>query len=407
MASTVIIADDLTGALDAGVCLLPAEVAVAVSPEGVGTEQMARHEHAYSVNAQTRHLVPADAASRVASLVSCAKASGATCVVKKTDSALRGNVGAELAAALYASGAHRLHFLPALPRMGRVTEGGVHYIDGVPVAQSAFGQDPFEPVVTSRVDELIARQTDVPVHLVGEDDPVPTDVSGILVYDVTSEADMLSRVRELQDQGELGMIAGCAGVTEALAQVLDLDPAPHPDLPRGGNLLVVCGSVNAVSVAQCRFAEDHGAATYHIGAVEKCGPAWVDSEEGKAFVARVRESWSEEPLTVVDGSGREDLTTFVPAGTDVRQLVADDIARIAARLCDGRIRGRVLVMGGDVLSSFLMAAGIREVRPVGEVAPGIVGFALEHGGRTVVVASKSGGFGTRDLFVNLAKASTR
>lgn len=405
MASTVIVADDLTGALDAGVCLLPAEVVVAVSSEGLDAERMAGCEHVCSVNAQSRHLDPALAGARVGRLVSAARAGGATCVVKKTDSALRGNVGAELAAALRASGAPRLHFLPALPRMGRVTKDGVHYIGGVPVAQSAFGEDPFEPVTTSRVDELISSQTDVPVHVVGEDDPVPTDVSGIVVYDVTGQEDMLSRVRELQDLGELGMVAGCAGITEALAQVLDLEPAAPLQAPDPGHLLVVCGSVNAVSQAQCRYAEAAGAATFHIGAPEKSDPAWVDSCAGVRFIELVRRSWEDGPLTLIDGSGREDLTALVPEGVDVRQLVADDIARIAIRACAGGTYGRMLVMGGDVLASFLLGAGVREVRPMGELAPGIVGFAFERDGHTVVVASKSGGFGTQELFVSLAKPS--
>lgn len=407
MASTVIIADDLTGALDSGVCLLPAQVTVAVSAEGLDADRMGRCEGVLSVNAQSRHLQPAVAGARVAHLVGCARQSGATCVVKKTDSALRGNVGAELAAALRASGSKRLHFLPALPRMARVTKEGIHTIDGVPVAQSAFGRDPFEPVRTSRLDELIARQTDVPVHLVAEDDPVPTDATGIVVYDVTSEDDMLSRVRELRDLGELGMLAGCAGLTEALAEVLDLDVAPEQGIPDVGNLLVVCGSVNAVSQGQCRFAEAMGAATFHIGAAQKADPAWVATPAGELFCERVRTSWAANRLTVIDGSGRENLLPLVPPATDVRQLVADDIARIAVASCDGGARGLLLVMGGDVLSSFLVQAGVREVRPLGELAPGIVGFALTRGGHQMVVASKSGGFGTKDLFVSLAKTSMR
>ena len=45
----------------------------------------------------------------------------------------------------------------------RTTKDGVHLIDGVPVAQSVFGQDPFEPVRHSRVAEILGEQTAVPV----------------------------------------------------------------------------------------------------------------------------------------------------------------------------------------------------------------------------------------------------
>ncbi|RAZ93762.1 four-carbon acid sugar kinase family protein, partial [Klebsiella oxytoca] len=61
---------------------------------------------------------------------------------KKTDSALRGNVGSELTAVLDATGSRSLHFFPAFPRMHRTTEDGIHYINGIPVHESVFGRDP-------------------------------------------------------------------------------------------------------------------------------------------------------------------------------------------------------------------------------------------------------------------------
>lgn len=59
-------------------------------------------------------------------------------IYKKTDSALRGNIGAELGALVAASGQKILPFVPAFPQMNRITKGGIHYIDGVPVTESSF-----------------------------------------------------------------------------------------------------------------------------------------------------------------------------------------------------------------------------------------------------------------------------
>lgn len=44
-----------------------------------------------------------------------------------------------------------LAFLPAFPEMHRIVKNGVSYIDGMPITESVFGQDPFEPVTCSRV----------------------------------------------------------------------------------------------------------------------------------------------------------------------------------------------------------------------------------------------------------------
>ena len=90
MDKTVLIADDLTGALDAGVCLLPQKTQVCVNDSAVCGISISDVD-VLCVNAATRHLKPADAASRVRSLVSFARSEGVSKIVKKTDSALRGN----------------------------------------------------------------------------------------------------------------------------------------------------------------------------------------------------------------------------------------------------------------------------------------------------------------------------
>ena len=54
-------------------------------------------------------------------------------IYKKTDSALRGNIGAELEAMMQASGEEQLPFVPAFPQIGRTTVNGTHFIEGVPV----------------------------------------------------------------------------------------------------------------------------------------------------------------------------------------------------------------------------------------------------------------------------------
>ena len=229
MVRTMLIADDLTGALDAGVCLLPGRTVVITAPGHLGEGELRAPAETLCVNAGTRHLPAALAAERVGDLVGVARAAGVGTVVKKTDSALRGNVGAELAAAWRASGAGRLHFIPALPSMGRVTKGGLHYIGGVRVSESVFGRDPFEPVRWSSVPRIIAEQADVPVTSVAEGEPAPLGFEGIVVYDATSDGAIDARVRELRAAGELSVVAGCAGLAASLSRLLSprgATPAP-------------------------------------------------------------------------------------------------------------------------------------------------------------------------------------
>lgn len=402
MSQVLIIADDLTGALDASVNFLPADVAVVTSADGVNADDLASGASVLSVNAASRHLDAKDSACVVGELVSRAVSADVPLILKKTDSVLRGNVGAELAATLKASGLPRIHFLPSFPQMGRITNHGIHCVDGTPVASSFLGDDPFDPVACSDVRKLLALQTDVPVRVIGVNEKVPLDFEGIVVYDATTDEQMLHRVRELMEHGELRLVAGCAGVTQAISRVIDI-PASTPPRPNDkSNLLVVCGSVNKVSHDQCGYAESHGAPVFHIAEVEKCDASWQKSEPGLKFIDSVEDSWSSSPLTVIDGSDLEELSGFLPAGTNIPELVASNVGSLLASICKKGVCGRALVTGGDVLASFLRQTGVKRMRPLGQLAPGIVGFESVVFGTSLVIASKSGGFGSKDLFCEMA-----
>lgn len=74
------------------------------------------------LDAETRHVAPEQAYAVVRQTTERALAANVECIYKKTDSALRGNIGAELAAVMDAAGADRLPFIPAFPKTHRTTK---------------------------------------------------------------------------------------------------------------------------------------------------------------------------------------------------------------------------------------------------------------------------------------------
>ena len=222
----LIIADDFTGALDTGVQFAARGIKTRVV---VGADAALTHQNAdvLVVDTETRHLPAAQAYAAVEGLVQRAKYAGFAYLYKKTDSALRGNVGAELAALLSASSSRQLAFLPAFPQMNRVTKNGVQYIDGVPVTESPFGVDPFEPVRHATVTDLLAEQTDLPAAsfpALAADGSVPAE-DGILVFDAATVDELRSTGRALLNNGGLRVLAGCAGFGAVLPELLGLGGA--------------------------------------------------------------------------------------------------------------------------------------------------------------------------------------
>ena len=111
----LVLADDFTGALDTG---------MQFAKYGARTKVITDPDTAFSdpeiqilvIDTETRHKSPEESAGIISSIVKKASSCGVRVFYKKTDSALRGNVGAEMEALLRAAGSGCIHFVPAFMR---------------------------------------------------------------------------------------------------------------------------------------------------------------------------------------------------------------------------------------------------------------------------------------------------
>jgi len=409
MEKLLIIADDFTGALDTGVqfAVRGAGTRVATDP-AYDFSRTGKDVQVLVLDAETRHLPPQAAYETVFRAVRDARKAGFTYIYKKTDSALRGNIGAELSAALDAAEEDSLAFLPALPKMDRVTRNGVHYIGGVPAADSVFGKDPFEPVTASSVAEIIAVQSEAPVvlHPLEEAESRP----GIQVYDAETDTDLLRIGKRLGREG-LRLCAGCAGFAAVLAELLDLRGAP-PELPYlTPSFFVACGSVNPVTLRQMDAAEAAGFPRVHLTPVQKLEAVWQETPDCAAAVGSWLETIGREGrfiLDVNDPPGRDDTVEYAKerglTTEDLRVRISDQLGRLVRRLLDAGLDATMLCTGGDTLLALTRAIGVAELIPVRELDAGVVLTDFVYHGKVYHIISKSGGFGEPDLFIRLARS---
>lgn len=402
----LIVADDLTGGLDTGVQFARQGITVRVvmdpDPAGEWTRTQAQVLVAVS---ETRHMPPEEAYQTVYGIISAGRQAGIPYFYKKTDSALRGNIGAELDAALKASGAEALAFLPAYPAMNRVTVDGRHYIDGVPVAQSAFGRDTFNPVMESDVSKLIASQTDTPVAL--------DEVSGkgILVLNARTDEDLREAGLRLSKNRRLTVSAGCAGFAAFLPDLLGLQKGEAPgNFDLGDGLLVISGSLNPATRRQIEYAQNSG----FVRICPKPGQgtasggpiAWQDS--GKWVILDSSDLDHEEKAFCAYMSGKG-----MDCG-EARVLIAAYLAELLAEIlagtdtseqdpCSNLHKETVMIIGGDTLLSCLSRLGCKELEPLAELFPGVVLSRYRAGEKERLLISKSGGFGGRSLLTDLRK----
>src|SRR5215217_5749816 len=250
-----VIADDLTGAADTGVQFVHAGYRTAVFFRA--TEVLADDLDAVAFDTDSRAMPAGFAAKRVLDAARVAR--GARIVYKKLDSTLRGNVAAELAAALGGARRERVVVAPAFPAAGRTTVGGIQRVHGMPVDETEMANDPNTPVSEAHVPGLLADAFSS-VGELGVEDLADLELVRktledyeCVVADAERDADLKTLVRAVSDPATV-LWAGSAGLALALGRVYPGPCAGDASVQRAPvrPVLVVVGSLSGIAREQVR-----------------------------------------------------------------------------------------------------------------------------------------------------------
>lgn len=428
MVKLLILADDFTGALDTGVQFSGKGIRTQVVVSGHWVEPDSDCD-VMVIDVETRH-VPKEKAYEIVNDV-CQRAVkyGIRCFYKKTDSALRGNVGSELQAAADAVFGKNIVFVPAFPAMRRITVDGVHYIDGIPVKESVFGQDPFEPVMYDRVDELL-RATGYRGGVIGVSkaerklqtaEDWKTQASEerrqkaaeaakqqLFLYDAETDADLDEIAEAVSKKSDIPILAGCAGFAAKLPELLKLPVKKSGDVKLKENLVFLCGSVNPITKSQIVYGEKMGIPRIHLKPEEKLEISYWDQPEGLGKIRQLaKDGMQHIIIDSNDEEGHNDTMEYAAKKgysiEDVRVRISETLGYLLKKLIDAGMEGTYLITGGDTLIGFMKAIGVSELKPVNEIRPGCVLTSLNYQDKKHYVITKSGGFGQERLIEQLTR----
>lgn len=408
MGELFVLADDMTGALDTAVHFAMQGVSTCVVMED-RLEELAKISETAAVvvvSLPTRHIPFDEAYHMVYDATRRAVQAGFTYFYKKTDSAMRGNIGAELTAMLDAVGTKRMDFFPALPSMGRSTRNGMQMLNDTPVHQSVFSTDPFEPITESYIPRIIARDSSLPCEVVAVGgQAAPGDEKRICIYDAETNEDLFNAAQGALVSGGLKAMAGCAGLAGILNKVIKLDCHGIWEKDAREKMLVVCGSLNPITSCQLAYARQKGFARLTLSREqrqekENLTPALIERimtlhrRHSPLILDISEDGWGESP----DGESHREFLQNAP---HMREKIADNVGLLVKNLWDSGMRATLMIVGGDTLLAILKRMGCRTVRPVREIKPGVVLSKCDCENGTVTVISKSGGFGDEKLLTEI------
>jgi uncharacterized protein YgbK (DUF1537 family) len=386
-----IIADDLTGAADAGAYFAQVGLVTMVALPPGGRAAVPPPCNVLVVSTESRHLARVEAAAQAGHVAGrIAAECPAAWVYKKIDSTLRGHPGPELAAVMEALRIDQALVAPAFPAQGRTTREGQQWVAG-----DAHGADVvalFRATAGGRpvhgLELAIVRRGPAAVA-----EALRASAGAIVIADAETDADLASLAGAAVTCG-LRLLCGSAGLARALADALLLLPiAPLPQFPgpgascTAGPVLVVAGSRHARTARQVESARRH-----HGAEVVRPAPAFPNGD-GRAVAAAVR------AVTRRLARGQDVILTTAGMGdgSSGEKMVAAQLGRTARALAaGGRVKGLVLT-GGDTAAAVCSALAATTLWLRGEVRPGIAwGRLLDGALPGLPVVTKAGGFGADD-----------
>ncbi|WP_144183361.1 four-carbon acid sugar kinase family protein [Elioraea rosea] len=356
-----LLADDLTGALDASAPFAAGRAPITVAwlfqameedgPWPSLSPEIAAHA---ALSSASRDLPHAAAVARVQHL-SQWLADGSP-AFKKIDSLLRGNTAAEIVAAHRFGRFERTVVCPAFPAQGRLVRGGRL------IVRTASGDEEEGPDLSRMLQGAGAA-------------------TGLTVCDAADDAALEALVEA--HRGDRAVLwAGSSGLARALA-----GDTPTLPMPRAERILVVTASRHPVAQAQ-------------IAALRCENPERVLHDDGDTDPRVLGQR-----ATAQLASGESVVLDAAPASTT--DAAASRMSRCFAELRAAPKPDLLAVIGGDTLASLLAALGCSLLSVRGEIAPGLPLAGLVDGvWAGTQLLSRSGAFDDGGTIAGALAATT-
>lgn len=398
-----IIADDLTGSLDTGLQFRKKGLTTLVPLQGKKIDQPAQ---VLVVNTDSRNLPGKIAYQKVYRVAQGLKAKY---IYKKIDSTMRGNVGREALAILRAKKISKAMVIPSIPSQGRQVERGILYVHGVPLLKTPYARDPFHPLNSSRLPQLLHRETGLAIGLINLKqvrkspaflaEAITQKKEQVLVVDAKEQSDLKNIASAWQLVSEKVLPCGSVGLAQEIASLLDIEREEESmkHTFSKGPLLIVSASRNPITAKQLKNVQE----IFNFCLIEPDLNRTIRKREYKAEQISLSQRVKEALLR--DG-GAILTTTFQEHLPGKEKLIPNFLGQVVALLLREIQLGGLILTGGDLAMGVCgrLSASVLSIEE--EVLPGIpFSLLLDGPYQGLRLVTKAGGFGQEDALGQIIK----
>ena len=371
----IVIADDITGAAEmAGIAFSQGQQVSLVCGGSICCDNIAAQTTVIATD--TRSMTEAEAVAethRILCKAECGMANPSHLspltphLFKKTDSALRGHVVAELSILMQTTDYERAIYLPANPSKGRIIKDGVYYINGKAIHETDFSFDPEFPAKTSVLKERFPD----------------AEAKGIIMPDAESEEDIQKVIAKYNDgktlfAGAADLFSALLGPSRETRNTRDSRETRDTRVSNCPSTLILCGSTQSKPL-------DLGIPV---------APMPCEVYDGNEDISLWDTSAYQEKHSLIltmpytHRTGKE-------AAVHLRTMMARKTKELITLHCPIHL----IIEGGATAWATLQALGWTQFEIVAQIAPGVVQMSATNG---TLVTLKPGSYPWGNLFSSSA-----
>lgn len=314
------------------------------------------------------------------------------------DSTEKGNIGPVVDALMELLDAPCTLLCPSLPINGRTVKDGTLYVNGVPLSESSMRYHPLNPMVESRLDVLMTRQSRYSCLVIGSEicrasiDELTQRICDVskhccLIPDYTVDED---GVRLAEVYGHLPLLTGGSGLLEHLAHHFCSFSASGTEFecpcPEDKRRLILAGSCSEMTQKQTHAYLESGKKAIRI-----FPDKLLSGEQGAEDFFRCI-SQMDDDLLIYSTAAVEELCT-----EEVSDMLENLMGELAFYAQSQGIH-RLIVAGGETSGAVIRRLNYGIFSIMGSVSPGVPAMHPLGSGNMLIVL-KSGNFGDESFFL--------
>jgi uncharacterized protein YgbK (DUF1537 family) len=325
------------------------------------------------------------------------------------DSTPRGNIGPVIELLLRELGAPFTIACPAFPDNGRTVYRGHLFVHDQLLNESGMQHHPLTPMTDANIVRVLAAQTRLAVDLIrldrvrqGENEVSQAFASlanqpvTVAITDTTSNEDLIVLAGAAKN---LKLVTGGSGLALGLGKNFGLQAGrAAKSITPSGRRAILAGSCSRMTLKQIEVAKK--IFPHFRVAPEELAAQFETALERVLAWAKQHRSDPHPLLVYTSGSPDEIASNQKALGADrAGDLCERFLATVASHFVADEIL-QLIVAGGETSGAVVTKLGLDLLRIGPEIDPGVPWTLASGGRREIVLALKSGNFGSEDFFVN-------